>query len=152
MCAVLHQHLQHSRLWSCCLHTSLGIKTLLLVRYPVFPWVIRDYQAEQLDLGLSSAFRDLSKPVGALDPKRLDRLRQRYADMRGDPEVRPPFVDWGSPFFTIVLALAAMLTRCAAERSQVTGSASPHAVCEVCVCAHHAYMHACMPCLWRFIP
>ena len=53
----------------------------------MFPWVLSQYQAGQLDLGDPTAFRDLSKPVGALDSKRLERLRQRYADMRGDPEV-----------------------------------------------------------------
>ena len=57
-------------------------------RYPVFPWVLREYQAGQLDLGDPAAFRDLSKPVGALDAQRLERLRQRFADMRGDPEVQ----------------------------------------------------------------
>ena len=57
-------------------------------RYPVFPWVLREYGLNQLDLGDPAAFRDLSKPVGALDAKRLERLRQRFADMRGDPEVR----------------------------------------------------------------
>ncbi len=35
------------------------------------PWVVADYEAEALDLMRPATFRDLSKPVGALNPKRL---------------------------------------------------------------------------------
>ena len=42
-----------------------------LNQYPVFPWVLADYQSEVLDLNSPATFRDLSKPVGALHPKRL---------------------------------------------------------------------------------
>lgn len=43
-----------------------------LTQYPVFPWVLADYTSETLDFNKSSTFRDLSKPVGALDPKRFE--------------------------------------------------------------------------------
>ena len=33
--------------------------------------VIADYQSEALDLTNPATFRDLGKPIGALDPKRL---------------------------------------------------------------------------------
>ncbi|KAM4533381.1 protein FAN [Odontesthes bonariensis] len=52
-----------------------------LSQYPVFPWVIADYNSEQLDLTNADTFRDLSKPVGALNKERLDRLLARYRDM-----------------------------------------------------------------------
>jgi hypothetical protein len=39
-------------------------------QYPVFPWVIADYASEQLDLNDSKTFRDLSKPIGALNKER----------------------------------------------------------------------------------
>lgn len=32
-----------------------------LNQYPVFPWVITNYESEELDLTLPSNFRDLSK-------------------------------------------------------------------------------------------
>jgi hypothetical protein len=35
-------------------------------QYPVFPWVLRDYESETLDLTNPAVFRDLSKPMGAL--------------------------------------------------------------------------------------
>ncbi|XP_071757043.1 protein FAN isoform X1 [Centroberyx gerrardi] len=56
-----------------------------LSQYPVFPWVIADYTSTQLDMTNSATFRDLSKPVGALNKERLERLLARY---RGMPEPR----------------------------------------------------------------
>uniref|UniRef100_A0A3P9P259 Neutral sphingomyelinase activation associated factor n=1 Tax=Poecilia reticulata TaxID=8081 RepID=A0A3P9P259_POERE len=56
-----------------------------LSQYPVFPWVIADYTSTQLDLANSDTFRDLSKPIGALNQERLDRLLARYGGM---PEPR----------------------------------------------------------------
>jgi hypothetical protein len=34
-----------------------------LNQYPVFPWVITNYESEELDLTLPSNFRDLSKVI-----------------------------------------------------------------------------------------
>ncbi len=42
-----------------------------LTQYPVFPWVITDFDSEVLDLNDRSIFRDLSKPIGSLNKKRL---------------------------------------------------------------------------------
>lgn len=52
-----------------------------LTQYPVFPWVIADYTSEKLDLAAPETFRDLSKPIGALNPKRLAGWKQRFEDM-----------------------------------------------------------------------
>ncbi|XP_039610490.1 protein FAN isoform X1 [Polypterus senegalus] len=52
-----------------------------LSQYPVFPWVIADYNSPKLDLMNPETFRDLSKPVGALSKERLERLLDRYRDM-----------------------------------------------------------------------
>jgi factor associated with neutral sphingomyelinase activation len=49
-----------------------------LTQYPVMPWVLKDYKSEILDLQDASVYRDLSKPIGALDPKRLADYRRRY--------------------------------------------------------------------------
>lgn len=48
------------------------------LQYPVFPWVLADYASPTLDLGDPAAFRDLSRPVGALNPRRLGMLRERF--------------------------------------------------------------------------
>lgn len=52
-----------------------------LSQYPVFPWVLCDYSSKVLDLENPASFRDLSKPIGALDPERLQVLEERYREM-----------------------------------------------------------------------
>lgn len=54
------------------LNTLAGRSYNDLTQYPVFPWVLADYSSEVLDFNKSSTFRDLSKPVGALDSKRFE--------------------------------------------------------------------------------
>ena len=57
--------------WGAQLNTLAGRTYNDLNQYPVFPWVVADYQSDSLDLGDPTVYRDLAKPVGALDPKRL---------------------------------------------------------------------------------
>lgn len=52
-----------------------------LTQYPVFPWVVADYKSDKLDLSNIDTFRDLSKPMGALNPDRLEKLKERYHEM-----------------------------------------------------------------------
>ena len=52
-----------------------------LNQYPVFPWILADYTSASLDLNDPATFRDLSKPVGALEEKRLAFFRDRYQSM-----------------------------------------------------------------------
>ncbi|KAF1324550.1 Kinase a-anchor protein, partial [Globisporangium splendens] len=60
------------------LNTIAGRTYNDLTQYPVFPWIIADYESPVLDLSRSGTFRDLSKPVGALDPTRLKFFLDRY--------------------------------------------------------------------------
>ena len=53
-----------------------------LTQYPIFPWVLTDYESEVLDLNNKSIYRDLKKPVGALEPKRLQDFLTRYTEMK----------------------------------------------------------------------
>lgn len=50
-------------------------------RYPVFPWVLTDVSSSTLDLEHAASYRDLSRPVGALNEKRLAIFRERYDSM-----------------------------------------------------------------------
>ncbi|XP_076002259.1 neurobeachin isoform X1 [Genypterus blacodes] len=59
-----------------------------LNQYPVFPWVLTNYDCEELDLTLPGNFRDLSKPVGALNPKRAAFYVERYEMWEDD--LTPP--------------------------------------------------------------
>jgi len=51
-------------------------------QYPLFPWVISDYEHDTLDLENESTFRDLTKPIGAIGTKRLLELQRRMQDLR----------------------------------------------------------------------
>lgn len=56
-----------------------------LTQYPVFPWVICNYNSDDLDLNDITNYRDLSKPIGALNLERLERLKERMNEM-GEPK------------------------------------------------------------------
>ena len=49
-----------------------------LTQYPIMPWIITDYQSKHIDLKNKNIYRDLSKPVGALNPQRLQKILTRY--------------------------------------------------------------------------
>ncbi|CAI5952877.1 unnamed protein product, partial [Closterium sp. NIES-65] len=66
------------------LNTLAGRTYNDLMQYPVFPWVIADHTSAKLDLSNGETFRDLSKPVGALNPKRLELFKERYDSMDTD--------------------------------------------------------------------
>jgi hypothetical protein len=61
------------------LNTIAGRTYNDLNQYPVFPWVITNYESSELDLSSPNNFRDLSKPVGALNPSRRDYFENRYS-------------------------------------------------------------------------
>uniref|UniRef100_A0A182MZP2 WD repeat-containing protein 55 homolog n=1 Tax=Anopheles dirus TaxID=7168 RepID=A0A182MZP2_9DIPT len=65
-----------------------------LTQYPVFPWIVTDYTAPELNLHDPRVYRDLSKPVGALNADRLARLRSRFEEM-----AEPKFL-YGSHYST----------------------------------------------------
>ena len=52
-----------------------------LSQYPVFPWVLADYTSTELLLERPDTFRDLSQPIGALNPLRLKSALDRYNEM-----------------------------------------------------------------------
>lgn len=58
-------------------------------RRPVFPWVLADYKSPHLNLENPKSFRDLTKPIGALNPSRLATFRERYRQARARPSSRP---------------------------------------------------------------
>ena len=66
---------------------SLASRTLNdLSQYPVFPWIITDYQSSTIDLKNPQIYRDLSKPIGALNPTRLENFQMLY-DENDDPNI-----------------------------------------------------------------
>lgn len=49
-----------------------------LTQYPVMPWILADYCSTNLDLEEPLTYRDLSKPIGALSPERLQRFKVHH--------------------------------------------------------------------------
>ena len=63
--------------------------------YPVFPWILTNYQSEELDLTDEKNFRDLGKPVGALNSKNIEYYKDRYENLC-DPQI--PKFHYGSHY------------------------------------------------------
>jgi hypothetical protein len=69
-----------------------------ICQYPVFPWVLSNYTSDKIpDLSDRRNFRDLTKPVGALNPNRLAEFIERFNTF-ADPSI-PPFM-YGSHYST----------------------------------------------------
>ena len=52
-----------------------------LSQYPVMPWVLQHYQSETLDLSDPAVYRDLRRPIGALNAVRLGHFKERRREM-----------------------------------------------------------------------
>ncbi|XP_066329470.1 BEACH domain-containing protein B-like isoform X1 [Miscanthus floridulus] len=88
------------------LNTLAGRSYNDLTQYPIFPWILADYSSEKLDFNKSSTFRDLSKPVGALDAKRFKAFEDRYLNFV-DPDI--PSFYYGSHYSSMGIVLYYLL-------------------------------------------
>ena len=59
------------------LNTIAGRTYNDLSQYPVFPWILTDYKSAELDLNNPNVYRDLTKPIGALNEKRAKEIKER---------------------------------------------------------------------------
>ncbi|KAM4705340.1 neurobeachin-like protein 2 [Rhinophrynus dorsalis] len=60
------------------LNTIAGRTYNDLSQYPVFPWILRDYVSETLDLSNPEVFRDLSKPIGVVNERHAREVKEKY--------------------------------------------------------------------------
>ncbi|KDP41495.1 hypothetical protein JCGZ_15902 [Jatropha curcas] len=88
------------------LNTLAGRSYNDLTQYPIFPWVLADYSSDVLDFNKSSTFRDLTKPVGALDLKRFEMFEDRYRNF-SDPDI--PSFYYGSHYSSMGIVLYYLL-------------------------------------------
>uniref|UniRef100_A0A7N5ZWP4 Neurobeachin-like protein 2 n=1 Tax=Anabas testudineus TaxID=64144 RepID=A0A7N5ZWP4_ANATE len=65
------------------LNTIAGRTYNDLSQYPVFPWVLCDYTSPMLDLDDPSVFRDLSKPIGVVNPRHAQNVKENFEDPTG---------------------------------------------------------------------
>ncbi|XP_039429666.1 neurobeachin isoform X12 [Culex pipiens pallens] len=84
------------------LNTIAGRTYNDLNQYPVFPWVLTNYESRELDLSQPSNYRDLSKPIGALNPSRREYFEERYESW--DTPGIPPF-HYGTHYSTAAFVL-----------------------------------------------
>ena len=96
-----------------------------ITQYYIFPWILSDYASEELHLkkkraedettSVDATFRDLSKPVGALNEARLSNYVERYEAMASSYEdasssagfatgIEPPFL-FGTHYSSPAVAL-----------------------------------------------
>ncbi|CAO1626366.1 unnamed protein product [Parajaminaea phylloscopi] len=71
------------------LNTLAGRSFNDLSQYPVFPWIIADYESEELDLTNPATFRRLDLPMGAQTSERQKQFEERYQSLVEIDE--PPF-------------------------------------------------------------
>jgi hypothetical protein len=69
-----------------------------LSQYPVFPWILADYESAQLDLSDPRVYRDLSKPVGALNEDKIPALLKRYDNSEDFENPELPKYHYGSHY------------------------------------------------------
>jgi hypothetical protein len=60
------------------LNTIAGRTYNDLSQYPVFPWILKDYSSNELDLSNPDVFRDLSKPMGVQNPAHIAEVEEKY--------------------------------------------------------------------------
>ncbi|KAK4887581.1 hypothetical protein RN001_003852 [Aquatica leii] len=84
------------------LNTIAGRTYNDLNQYPVFPWVLTNYESKELDLSQPNNYRDLSKPIGALNPNRRAYFEERYSSW--EHESIPPF-HYGTHYSTAAFVL-----------------------------------------------
>ncbi|KAL1329696.1 hypothetical protein HN51_046871 [Arachis hypogaea] len=108
------------------LNTLAGRGYSDLTQYPVFPWVLADYESENLDLSNPSTFRRLDKPMGCQTPEGEEEFRKRYESW-DDPEV--PKFHYGSHYSSagIVLFYLLRLPPFSAENQKLQGGQFDHA-------------------------
>ncbi|XP_055390068.1 neurobeachin isoform X2 [Condylostylus longicornis] len=88
------------------LNTIAGRTYNDLNQYPIFPWVLTNYESKELDLSQPSNYRDLSKPIGALNPSRRAYFEERYESW--DNDTIPPF-HYGTHYSTASFVLTWLL-------------------------------------------
>ncbi|XP_019084363.1 PREDICTED: LOW QUALITY PROTEIN: BEACH domain-containing protein A2-like [Camelina sativa] len=108
------------------LNTLAGRGYSDLTQYPVFPWILADYDSESLDLSDPKTFRKLDKPMGCQTPEGEEEFRKRYESW-DDPEV--PNFHYGSHYSSagIVLFYLIRLPPFSAENQKLQGGQFDHA-------------------------
>ncbi|ESN92294.1 hypothetical protein HELRODRAFT_194322 [Helobdella robusta] len=85
-----------------CLNTLAGRSYNDLMQYPVFPWIVADYDSEELDFTNPFTFRDLANPMGAQTADRLKQFKKRFSDW-DDPHGETPPYHYGTHYSSAMI-------------------------------------------------
>lgn len=78
-----------------------------LNQYPIFPWILSDFVSPSLDLLNPHTFRDLSKPIGALNSDRLRNIVIKYQGLLEDSTI--PAFHYGSHYSNAAIVISFLL-------------------------------------------
>ncbi len=84
------------------LNTIAGRTYNDLNQYFIFPWILIDYDSPKIDLNSPAVYRDLSKPIGALNPSRRQVFIDRYQNWDSD---NVPAFHYGTHYSTAAFVL-----------------------------------------------
>ena len=73
----------------------------------VVRWILTDYVSPELDLSNNSIYRDLSKPMGALNEDRLKTIIKKYKGLLEDTSV--PAFHYGSHYSNGAIVISYLL-------------------------------------------
>ncbi|ETI56299.1 hypothetical protein F441_01118 [Phytophthora nicotianae CJ01A1] len=65
-------------------------------QYPIFPWVIKDYESAELRLDDEDIYRDLRRPIGAQTPEAIQRARATHEGW--DPKTPIPAFHYANTY------------------------------------------------------
>ncbi|KAM0064499.1 putative transcription factor WD40-like family [Helianthus debilis subsp. tardiflorus] len=108
------------------LNTLAGRGYSDLTQYPVFPWVLADYESKNLDLTDEKSFRKLNKPMGCQTDEGEDEFKKRFESW-DDPDI--PKFHYGSHYSSagIVLFYLLRLPPFSTENQKLQGGQFDHA-------------------------
>ena len=92
------------------LNTLAGRSYNDLTQYPVFPWILADYESEELDFDNPATFRDLSKPMGAQTEPRASQFKERFESaFSDDPQDQHKRFHYGSHYSSAAVVVYYMI-------------------------------------------
>lgn len=74
------------------LNKLAGRSFIDLAQYPIMPWVLKQYSASSLDYDNTRIYRDLEKPIGALNDEKLDKFKAKYQEVLNDNTDEKPYM------------------------------------------------------------
>ncbi|VDK47032.1 unnamed protein product [Anisakis simplex] len=87
------------------LNTLAGRSYNDLSQYPIFPWILSDYDSEVLDLTNPRSFRNLSRPMGAQSAERLSQFLRRYREWDDPSGETPPYM-YGTHYSSAMIVVS----------------------------------------------